>query len=45
MRQVLLAGPERIETREVPLPEVQPGWVLARTLRTGICGTARGEDE
>ena len=39
MRQVLLAGPERIETREVPLPEVQPGWVLARTLRTGICGT------
>ena len=39
MKQVLLAAPERIETREVPLPRVEPGWVLAKTLRTGICGT------
>ena len=39
MKQVLLAAPEHIETREIPLPEVEPGWVLAKTLCTGICGT------
>lgn len=39
MRQTLLAAPEQIEHREVPLPQVEPGWVLAKTLRTGICGT------
>ena len=39
MKQVLLAAPERIETVEVPLPQVEPGWVLAKTLYAGICGT------
>lgn len=39
MRQILLTAPEKIEEREVPIPEVEPGWVLAKTLRTGICGT------
>ncbi len=39
MRQTLLVAPEQIEHREVPLPRVESGWVLAKTLRTGICGT------
>ncbi len=39
MRQLILAGPKRVETKEVPVPEVRPGWVLIKTLRCGICGT------
>ena len=39
MRKVFLETPEVIRTVDVPLPKVQPGWVLAKTLRTGICGT------
>lgn len=39
MRQLILTGPQRIETKQVPLPEVQPGWILIKTVRCGICGT------
>lgn len=39
MKQIQLTAPQLIETLETPLPQVEPGWVLARTLRTGICGT------
>lgn len=39
MRQTILAAPKKIESREVPLPQIEPDGVLAMTLRTGICGT------
>lgn len=39
MKQILLAAPERIETRELPIPDPLPGEVIAKTLYTGICGT------
>ncbi len=39
MRQTLLTAPLKIESREVPLPKIEPNGVLAKTLRTGICGT------
>ena len=39
MRKVFLEKPEVISTIECPKPEVKKGWVLAKTLRTGICGT------
>ena len=39
MKQIQLTAPQVIETLETPLPQAEPGWVLARTLRTGICGT------
>lgn len=39
MRKVYLSDPEVICTEEAPLPKVEKGWVLAKTLRTGICGT------
>ena len=39
MQQVVLEAPEQIVFRDVPLPKPEPGWVLAKTLRAGICGT------
>ncbi len=39
MKQIQLTAPQLIETLETPLPRAEPGWVLAKTLRTGICGT------
>lgn len=39
MKQIQLTAPQLIEILETPLPRIEPGWVLARTLRTGICGT------
>ena len=39
MRQVLLEKPLTIRSYETPLPEVEPNWVIAKTLCAGICGT------
>lgn len=39
MRQVILEAPERIRSIETALPAVKPGWILAKTMYTGICGT------
>ena len=39
MRQILLESPRNIRSLSVSIPEIEPGWVLAKTLRTGICGT------
>lgn len=39
MRQVILKAPETIVSIDKELPIVEPGWVLAKTLYTGICGT------
>lgn len=39
MRQALLAGPEKIEVREVPLPEPGPGEVLVRVRACGVCAS------
>lgn len=39
MRQTQLTAPKKIESFEIARPKVEPGWVLAKTLRTGICGT------
>ena len=39
MRAAVWTGPDRIDVREVPVPDVPPGWVLLRTELTGLCGT------
>lgn len=39
MRRLILTGPQKIEIKDEPLPEVKPGWILIKTLRCGICGT------
>lgn len=39
MKQVVLQNPKDIRTLETPLPTMQSGWVLAKTICTGICGT------
>ncbi|MGI6578993.1 MAG: alcohol dehydrogenase catalytic domain-containing protein [Saccharofermentanales bacterium] len=39
MKQVFLAEPLTIKTVEIPFPTQQKGWVLAKTMLTGICGS------
>ncbi|MDQ0867484.1 zinc-dependent alcohol dehydrogenase [Arthrobacter globiformis] len=39
MRAAVLTGPDTIEHRRVPVPEVPAGWALVRTELTGLCGT------
>ncbi|WGM20508.1 alcohol dehydrogenase catalytic domain-containing protein [Paenarthrobacter sp. OM7] len=39
MRAAVWTGPDTIEYRTVPLPEVPEGWALVRSELTGICGT------
>ncbi|WP_454812256.1 zinc-dependent alcohol dehydrogenase [Paenarthrobacter nitroguajacolicus] len=39
MGAAVWTGPETIEYRTVPLPEVPEGWALVRSELTGICGT------
>lgn len=39
MSAVVWTGPDAVEVREVPLPEVPDGWVLVRVAYNGICGT------
>ena len=49
VRAATLVEPGRIELREYPYPELEPGAVLVRVLASGICGTDkhtfRGETE
>ncbi len=37
MRAVVCHGPEDYRMEELPVPQVQPGEVLVRTLSTGVC--------
>ncbi len=39
MRAALWRGVERVETAEVAVPELRPGWALVRVAFTGLCGT------
>lgn len=39
MRAAVLTGPDAIEHRRVPVPELPAGWALIRTELTGLCGT------
>lgn len=39
MRQVYLDGPSSIKSIDIEKPTVKPGWILAKTLFTGICGS------
>jgi len=39
MRAVFVKAPFDIEIREVPVPQVQPGWALVKVEACGICGT------
>lgn len=39
MSAVVWTGPDAVEVREVPLPEVPDGWALVRVAYNGICGT------
>ena len=39
MRAAVLAGPERIEIRRVPVPEMTPGMIKIRVSTCGVCGS------
>ncbi|MFC3798235.1 zinc-binding dehydrogenase [Cohnella sp. GCM10012308] len=39
MKALVYEGPERMELREVPVPDVGPGEVLIRVAYSGICGS------
>ncbi|MCD6518808.1 MAG: alcohol dehydrogenase catalytic domain-containing protein [Anaerolineae bacterium] len=39
MRAAFVKAPFQVQVREVPLPQVRPGWILVRVEACGICGT------
>jgi (R,R)-butanediol dehydrogenase/meso-butanediol dehydrogenase/diacetyl reductase len=39
MKAAILTGPDTVEIRDVPVPELPEGWALVRTELTGLCGT------
>ena len=39
MRAASCKAPFQVQIRQVPRPEVRPGWVLVKVERCGICGT------
>lgn len=39
MRAAVLAGPSKIEVREVPMPRIEPGEILIRVSACGVCGS------
>lgn len=39
MKAAVLVGPEKIEVREVALPELGPGMILIRVSACGVCGS------
>ena len=39
MRAAFVRAPWQFEVREIPVPEVRPGWVLVKVAACGICGT------
>ncbi|WP_430867233.1 zinc-dependent alcohol dehydrogenase [Demequina aurantiaca] len=39
MTAAVWTGPDAVETRRVPMPEVPEGWALVRMAYNGICGT------
>lgn len=39
MKQVLLNNPKEVKMIEIEKPKVDPGWLLIKTERCGICGT------
>ena len=39
MRAAVLAGPERIEVKQVPVPDVGPGMMEIEVKACGVCGS------
>jgi len=39
MRAAFIKAPFQVQLREVPIPEVKPGWTLVKVEACGICGT------
>lgn len=39
MRAALWLGVDRVETADVGIPELEPGWALVKVAFTGLCGT------
>jgi 2-desacetyl-2-hydroxyethyl bacteriochlorophyllide A dehydrogenase len=39
MTAAVWTGPDAVETRQVPMPEVPEGWALVKMAYNGICGT------
>jgi (R,R)-butanediol dehydrogenase/meso-butanediol dehydrogenase/diacetyl reductase len=39
MRAAVWTGTDTIENRQIPVPEIPPGWSLIRSELTGLCGT------
>lgn len=39
MRAAVWTGPDRLENRTVPAPDLPEGWALVRVEYTGLCGT------
>lgn len=42
MKAAFFVGKERIEIRDVPLPELTPDKVLVKVMTSGICGSDKG---
>jgi 2-desacetyl-2-hydroxyethyl bacteriochlorophyllide A dehydrogenase len=39
MRAAVWTGPDRVELRQVPVPQVPEGWALVKVAYNGVCGT------
>ena len=39
MKAAVLAGPEKIEVKSVPVPALAPGDILIRVSACGVCGS------
>jgi 2-desacetyl-2-hydroxyethyl bacteriochlorophyllide A dehydrogenase len=39
MKAIVYEGPNKVEVKNIPMPEVPAGWVLIKVSHAGICGT------
>ncbi len=39
MKGAVILGNSKLKVREVPKPEVKPGWVLVKVMASGLCGS------
>ena len=42
MKAAVLAGPKKIEIREIPVPEMKPGYLEIDVSTCGVCGKGLG---
>ena len=39
MKAIVFTGPNQVEMRDVPVPQVKEGWALIKVSHAGICGS------